>query len=516
MSGTETGPVPPIKFAPTRGDRLAYQDFGLEEPVIVGIPPLAQNIEMAWERAEIARMLTRFGSFCRYIHFDKRGTGCSDRRVRVNGIDERVEDLRAVMDHAGVERAHLFGNSEGGPMAILFAATYPDRVESLILASTGATIVPPDMTPKERAARVEVHEVFANAWGTAESPVADAFAPSLAGDPTFREWHQRYERNSASSDSLAELLDLALDMDVREVLGDISVPTLVVHRRDDMVQPVESAIELAESIPGAVLYIQEGSDHFGYAGEIDPWMVEVERFVTGRVAHRPRKPPTRPVVRVNTLGRFFVSVDGEEVPASAWGSRLSRQLFKRLVAARGWPVTREELIDLLWPGESDMSRLSARLSVQLSGVRKVLQGGVIADRQSVRLDLDEVSVDIEDFYRAVDDAAIVAAYTGEFLAEDLYEDWARATRDDVRSRFVKAARDLARLQSSRQRYGNVARLARRLIALDQYDEEAHEMLVRSLLAIGERGAALQAHGAWCGAMAELDVVVPSFEAFAEP
>lgn len=504
--------VPPLLFAPVRGGRLAYQDFGGGKATIVAIPPLAQNIEMAWERPEIGAMLRRFASFSRYIHFDKRGTGCSDRRSEVNGIDERVEDLRAVMDHAGVESAHLFANSEGGPMAILFAATYPGRVDSLILSSTGATIVPADMTPEERSARTELHKAFAALWGTPMSPVVDGFAPSLAGDMEFREWHQRYERNAASSDSLQELLDLTMDMDVREVLGDIQVPTLVVHRTGDQIQPIESGRFLADSIPGAVLFETDGVDHFSYAGDIDPWMREVERFVTGGVKKRTPSQARPSRVRIRTLGRFAVEVDGQEVAVSAWGSRLSRQLCKRLVAARGWPVTREELIDFLWPGETDMGRLGARLSVQLSAVRRVLNGGVIADRQSVRLNMDEVSVDLEDLYRSSTDPDVVAVYTGEFLPDDVYEDWTRGVRDEARTRFVTAARRLCAAHASDGLHENVATLARRLVALDRYDTDAHRVLVDALMAMGEKGEAERAHRHWADAMAELDIDVPAFEA----
>ncbi len=129
--------VPPVLFAQGRGARLAYQDFGDGPATIVAVPPMAQNIEAAWEWPALREMFGQFGSFSRWIQFDKRGTGSSDRRVRVPGIDERVDDLRAVMDAAGVDRAHLFGQSEGGPMAILFAVTYPQRVESLTLFGTG-------------------------------------------------------------------------------------------------------------------------------------------------------------------------------------------------------------------------------------------------------------------------------------------------------------------------------------------------------------------------------------------
>jgi pimeloyl-ACP methyl ester carboxylesterase/DNA-binding SARP family transcriptional activator len=511
MTTPTPSPIPPIRFAPARGGRLAYQDFGEGPPIIVSIPPMAQNIEMAWERPEIRGMLERFGSFCRFIHFDKRGTGCSDRRSHVPGMDERVDDVRAIMDAAGVARGHFFASSEGGPMAILFAATYPDRVESLVLNGTGATLMPPDLEADALASVRERNRSFADVWGTEDSPVVDRFAPSLAGDASFRAWHQRYERHAATTDSLRDLLELSFDMDVRVLLGDLDVPTLVLHRTGDRVVPASYGRELAAAIPGARLFEQPGDDHFSYAGDVDPWMEEVERFVTGTVRPRPPRPAAPPTVRIVTLGRFAVEVDGEEVPTSAWGSRRSRQLCKRLVAARGWPVTRDELMDLLWPDEFDIHKLSARLSVQLSAVRRVLGGGVIADRQSVRLDLDEVSTDLEALHDAADDAAIVAAYSGEFLPEDRYDDWTVGTRDEARSVFVAAARRLADGAARRGDHREAAAQARRLIQADRYDESAHRSLVGSLLAAGEPGEARRAHAAWTAAMGELDIPVPPLE-----
>src|SRR5690606_35114307 len=188
---------------------------------------------------------------------------------------------------------------------------------------------------------------------------------------------------------------------------------------------------------------QPGSDHFAYAGDVDGWMREFERFVTGRVTPRPVvRGLARPTIRVITLGRFAVEVDGQEVPTREWGSRRARQLCMRLVAARGWPVTRETLFDLLWPGETDRQRLGSRLSVQLSTVRRILRGGVIADRETVRLDLGQVDTDLEAFHRAGDDDAVVAAFTGDFLVQEV-EDWVRGVRAEVRSRFVPAAQRAA-------------------------------------------------------------------------
>ena len=237
--------VPPIQFAPARSARLAYQVFGDGPVTMVAIPPTAQNIEVAWERPEVRRMFDRFASFSRFLHFDKRGTGASDRRSQVQGIDERVDDLRAVMDHAGIERAHFFAASEGGPMAILFAATYPHRAESLTLFGSGASMVPPNLSAEERADHLERQRRYSAVWGTPDSPVVDGFAPSLAADQTFRTWHQRYERAAASRDSLRDLLELTLDMDVREVLPTLDLPVLVLHRIGDRIVPIEFARELA-------------------------------------------------------------------------------------------------------------------------------------------------------------------------------------------------------------------------------------------------------------------------------
>lgn len=511
MGTGEDFAIPPIHFAPARGARLAYQFFGEGSTTIVSIPPMAQNIEAAWERPEIRRMFDRFASFSRFMHFDKRGTGASDRRSQVAGIDERVEDLRAVMDHAEIDRAHLFVNSEGGPMAILFAATYPGRAESLTLWGSGASLMPADMTEQQREERAQVHERFLEEWGTPASRVVANFAPSLSGDAEFRSWHQRYERVAAGKDSLHDLLELTFEMDVREVLPELRLPTLVLHRTGDRVVPIEFGREVAEGIEGARLVELAGSDHFSYAGDTEIWMEEIERFVTGEVQPRLPVPPLPPPVRIVTLGRFCIEKGGNEVPSSEWGSRRARQLCKRLVAARGWPVTRDELFDVLWPDEFDRRRLGARLSVQLSAVRRVLGGGVLADRQSVSLNLDEVATDLEAFYAARDDDEIVDAYGGEFLPDDLYDDWTSDSRDGVRSRYVAAARRLALSSAEAGDHDGAASLARRLIGVERYDEEAHRILVCSLHNAGEPGEARRAHSSWVAAMAELDVSVPPLE-----
>lgn len=494
---------PTINFAEARGARLAWQMWGQGSSTIVAIPPLAQNIEVAWESAFIRRMLERFGTFSRYLHFDKRGSGASDQQSHVAGIDERVEDLRAVMDDAGIERADFFVQSDGGPMALLFAATYPRRVDRLIMFGSGACLAPD--VPED--IRIERRERQVAEWGTPDSRMVDFFAPSMAADQEFRTWHQRYERLSASAQSLRDLLDLSCEMDASEVLADLRVPTLVIHRTGDRVVPVEMGRHLAARIPDAQLLELPGDDHFAYVGDLDEWMPAVEEFVTGAVASTP-PPAPEPGVRIVTLGGFRVEAGGDPVATSEWGSRHARQLCKRLVAARGWPVTREELIDLLWPDETDMRKLGARLSVRLSEIRRVLGGGIVADRHIVRLDLDEVSTDLEDFHRARDDRAILAAYTGEFLPEDRYEDWTQQTRDEARTRFITAARRLAGTERDAGNPLRAVEYGRRILQVDPYDGDAHSLVVESLLAAGEPGEARRAHASWAATLEELGLPEP--------
>ena len=264
-----------------------------------------------------------------------------------------------------------------------------------------------------------------------------------------------------------------------------------------------------QTIDGAELREYESDDHFAFVGDLD-WVDDIERFVTGSVKNRPPRPSATEVT-ISTFGRFGVRVDGQEVPTSAWRSRIPRQICKRLVAARGWPVTREELFDICWPDETDTGKLGARLSVQLSAVRRVLGGGVIADRRSVALNLHEVSTDLEILLASTSDEHTVAIYTGEFLPEEVDDDWAIGARHEARATFTAAARRLAGIAGDKGNHDEVAALARRLIEVDRYDETAHELLVDSLLAVGDAAGARHAHQQWSRYLSEIDVTVLPFE-----
>ena len=268
--------VPETRFALTpSGSSIAYQCIGDGDVTIVSVPPMAQNIEMAWEWPAIRRMFEGFATFCRFVPFDKRGTGMSTRSLDMPRLDERVDELSAVLDHAGIDRAYVMGTSEGGPMTLMFAATYPDRVQGVILESSSAYLRPRAERKHDRVTgggSEPWRERFVAGWGTPESITVDVFAPSLAGDDEFRHWHQRYERNAASRDAIGVLLDLAGEMDARGVLHRVECPVLILHRVGDRVVPIDAAREtyglLRSHGVDVELVEMPGEDHFLYATDL--------------------------------------------------------------------------------------------------------------------------------------------------------------------------------------------------------------------------------------------------------
>ena len=475
--------VPPIQFAPARGGRVAYQRWGTGTEPLIAVPPAAQHIEAAWEWPEIRSMLEHLGSFTDYIHFDKRGTGASDPGDDVPDIDQRVDDLRAVMDHAGIGRAHLFAQSEGGPMTLLFAASYPDRALSVTLVGSGARLIPDGV---DRDQQVERREAFAAAWGTPESWVVPLFAPSKVDDEEFVAWHTRYERLAASSAGVRDLMIQMMDWDVRDVVADVRCPILVLHRDGDPAVPIAFAHEVLELSDHATLVELDGNDHFCYVGERE-WLDHLERFITGDVSP---KPPgrRRSAVAITTLGRFNVEVDGEEVRTSEWGSKRARTLVKRLVAARGWPVRREELADLLWPDEPDPAVWGSRLSVQLSTVRRVLGGGILADRQTISLDLDAVDVDLVRLHACDEDEQIVELHAGPFLPEEAGEDWRLGPYVDALVVARAAAHRLLTAALEGSQATRAAELAAVLLLWDETDPIAHDAAVAAAEMAGDPAA----------------------------
>ncbi len=507
----------PIRYARAQGANLAYQVLGAGPPDVIAIPPMAQNIELMWERPEYRRVLTRTASFARLVHFDKRGTGLSDRTMPVPLLDERVEDTVAVMDAAGIERAFLHGVSEGGPMVVLLAATYPERVAGLILHATSAVLVDRRAeSDEERAERWRGYEFWLGTYGTDDTITPALLAPSAS--ESYRAWWPRYERNSATPAAMRDLLELYEHTDVTDLLPRVSVPTLVLHRRDDEIIPVAQAEDLAARIPGARLVVHDGVDHMPHIGEVDGWLHEIERFVTGaeptRRRHRRRVASAAPV-EIRTLGGFAVVRGGVEVPMSEWGSRRARLLCQRLaVAPPGEPVPREHVIDLLWPDDADLARLGARLSVQLSTVRRVLGGGVVADRAAIRLDRRQVQVDLDALFASDESGdleAVVAQYAGEVLPEAAYEQWVEEIRERARATYVQALRNIAQAADEAGDPSRGLQMAQRLLAVDPYDAPAHLRLIRVQHELGHHVEARRCHARYVERMAELDLRPHEFE-----
>jgi len=277
-------PRPPETMYARSGDvNIAYQVVGDAPLDLVFVMGWVSHMEYFWREPRFARFLMRLASFSRLILFDKRGTGLSDR-VPINQLptlEQRMDDVRAVMDAVGSERAALCGVSEGGPMCSLFAATYPEKTLALVMIGTYAKRIrdaeyPWGPTPEQRE---HFFEVMRKQWG---GPVGiDERAPSAANDPAFRDWWATYLRMGASPGAAVALTQMNAEIDVRNVLPSIRVPSLVIHRREDQCLKVEEGRFVADRIPGAKFVEFPGNDHLPFIGDQDAILDEVEEFLTG-------------------------------------------------------------------------------------------------------------------------------------------------------------------------------------------------------------------------------------------
>jgi pimeloyl-ACP methyl ester carboxylesterase len=288
---------PTTRYAKSDDYSIAYQVVGDSPLDLVLVPGFVSHIEHAWEDPDFARFLTRLSSFSRLILFDKRGTGLSDR-VPVNllpTLEQRMDDVRAVMDAAGSERAALFGISEGGPMSMLFATTYPKRVIALVLYGTYAKRVRDadyPWAPTEEAHREFLADVE-RGWGGPSH--IESWAPSVADDDRFKRWWGQYLRLGASPAAARAVLEMTIGIDVRGILPAIRVPTLILHRAGDRRIDVGAGRYMAEQIPGAKYVELQGIDHLAWVGDADAIVDEIEEFLTGT---RHTAEPTRVLATV--------------------------------------------------------------------------------------------------------------------------------------------------------------------------------------------------------------------------
>jgi class 3 adenylate cyclase len=320
--------TPPTRYATSGDASIAYQVVG-EGPIdLVLVLGFATHLELQWESPPFARFFERIGSFSRLIIFDKRGTGLSDPVAEAPTLEQRVDDVRAVMDAAGSERAALFGISEGGPMGVLFAATHPERVIALVLhGAMGRTTEAPDYpwaSPAD-ALRESAAEFIAPYWGQQAEGMVELFAPSFADDPEAVEFTARMERSAASPAMVQQIFEMFLDIDVRAILPTIRVPTLVLHRHGDRVVNRRAGEELAAQIPGARYVELTGIDHLPWAGDAESVLGEIEEFLTGT---RSAPEPERVLATV-----MFTDIVGSTERAAELGDARWRELLSTHQAA---------------------------------------------------------------------------------------------------------------------------------------------------------------------------------------
>lgn len=358
----------PIRYARSGDVNIAYQVTGGGSFDLVLVPGFFSHLEVDWEHPDHARFLERLGSFARLIRFDKRGTGLSDRGVGLPDFETRMDDVRAVMDSAGSDEAALFGYSEGGPLSILFSATYPDRTRALVLYGSYAKRSNPDegypWAPKYEERR-SIAVGYEAEWG--EFDVSRLMARA---DPAMAEWFRRRGRASLSPAGARDLVLMNAKADVRELLPSVHAPTLVLHRAHDRATLVEEGRYLAEKIPGARFVELRGDVHVPWV-DMDPLLDEIEEFLTGsRPPHRSRR-----VLATILFTDLVSSTDRlRELGDRAWAALLERhhaEVRRELDAFSGEEVatTGDGFLALFdGPGRAIRCALAIRESLALLGL----------------------------------------------------------------------------------------------------------------------------------------------------
>ncbi len=293
---------------------MAYQVLGDGPIDLVSIHGWLSNLEATWDQPLLARFLRRLASFSRLIVFDKRGTGLSDRAGGASTLEDRMDDVRAVMDAVGSDQAAIAGFYDAAPLCVLFGATYPERTRALVLSSAFAKFTWDEDLPW--AVQTDAVTNVAKAWEVGEWGRGDDLflaAPSMANDEGFKAWWARYERLSASPRAAADLLRMMARIDVRPILPTIRVPTLVMHRAGEVLVDRRSGRYVADHIPGARFIELEGVDSLPYVGDADAVLDAIQEFLTGS-----RREPEEDRVLATVL---FTDIADSTRLAAAWGDR---------------------------------------------------------------------------------------------------------------------------------------------------------------------------------------------------
>jgi class 3 adenylate cyclase len=319
--------LPETRYARSGDVNVAYQVTGQGDVDMVLAPGTVSHLDLDWEWPPRARFFEALGRFCRFIRFDKRGTGLSDRPTDAATLEERTDDIRAVLDAAGSEQAVIFGASEGGSMACVFAAAYPERTRGLLLWGVQARWSRTDdypwgLTPEEQERMIGMLE---REWPSVEYIVGPGAGLGRDVDPAFLDWFLRYARAGASPSAIVALERMNLAIDVRDILPSIRVPTLVMNRTGDPVAYADAARDLAERIPGARFVEFPGDTHSMFSIEPERVLAEIEEFVTGA---RSVAPSDRMLATI-----LFADVAGSTELAARLGDAAWRDLLERYYRA---------------------------------------------------------------------------------------------------------------------------------------------------------------------------------------
>ncbi len=409
--------LPETRYAKSGDVRIAYQVIGHGSLDLVFVPGFMSNLDVQWEDPGFTHLLNRLSAFTRLLLFDKRGTGLSDRVDNHNlpPLETRMDDVRAVMDAAGSSRAALLGASEGGPMSILFAATYPQRTRALVLYGAYAHF---HTWVMDRDALEKFISGIESSWGTGAS--APLFAPDQSKDGRFPAWWGRFERLSASPSAAVALAQMNAGIDVRSVLASVRVPTLIIHRRDDARIKFAGGRYLADKIAGAGFVELSGRDHPIWTGEIDAVVDEIEGFLTGT---RPAPVPDRVLATI-----IVARIVSPAKLAARFGDRAWHERLDRLRDAAGEAIARfggesctlgAEAIIARFDGPARAVRCAVALSDAADALGVKLSTGVHAGEIEIRSDsIAGLAVHITEQIsaRAAADEVLVSGVVSDLVA----------------------------------------------------------------------------------------------------
>ena len=320
--GTRPGEEQPeVLYAKSEGGAVAYQAVGNGSLDLVFLPEWMNNLEMQWDDPRLARFPTQLSTFSRVLMLNMRGIGLSDalREGEATTIEQWMDDITAVLDEVGSERVALVGTGIGGSLAMVFAATYPERTSALVLLnSTARSSAAPDYPfGIDREWRERTQKAMRQAWG--QAAILQLQAPELAGDNRFRDWYGRFERYGASPGMALAVLKMVHELDVRHVLPAIQCPVLILHRAGDAIVRVKHGRYLAKHISDARYVELQGEGHAFWSGDPDPILAEIQEFLTGT-------PPLAAVDRVLATVLFTDIVGSTETAARLGDDRWTRLL----------------------------------------------------------------------------------------------------------------------------------------------------------------------------------------------